>query len=116
MCYFQFRMYQQNGRSQFQPEVWLQNVKEIIKNGRAIPFRWDAIPDPVRSWFQAMAGAINTQPEFLFLGAITFTLCLIEPNASLKVNSDIRRRVIFLPFASLGLKKCRLTKLQWKIH
>ena len=39
MCYFQFRMYQQNGRSQFQPEVWLQNVKEIIKNGRAIPFR-----------------------------------------------------------------------------
>jgi hypothetical protein len=52
-------MYQQKGRSRFQPDVPIQNIKQIIKNGRAIP-------DPVRSWFQAMAGAINTQPEFLF--------------------------------------------------
>ena len=39
-----------------------------------------AIPDPVRSWFQAMAGSINIQPEFLFMGAITVTSCLMGPD------------------------------------
>ena len=79
-------MYQQKGRSRFQPDVPLRNIKEIIKNGCAFAFPWDAIPDPMRSWFQAMAGAINTQPEFLFLGAITVTSCLLGPDCKFEVR------------------------------
>lgn len=79
-------MYQQKGRNRFQPDVPLRNIKEIIRNGRAISFPWDAIPDPVRSWLQAMAGAINTQAEFLFLGAITVTSCLMGPECKFEVR------------------------------
>ena len=79
-------MYQQKGRSRFQLDVPSRNVKEIIKNGLAIPFPCDAIPDPVRSWFQAMAGSINIQPEFLFMGAITVTSCLMGPDCRLEIR------------------------------
>ena len=64
-------MYQQKGRNRFQPDVPLRSVKEITKNGRAIPFPWDAIPDPVQLLFQAMAGSINTQPVLLLKIIIT---------------------------------------------
>ena len=79
-------MYQQKGRNRLYPDVPLRNMKEILKNGRAISFLWDAIPDLVRSWLQAVASAINTQPEFLFLGAIAVTSCLMGPHCKFEVR------------------------------
>lgn len=80
-------MYQQKGRGKvFQPDVPISSVKEIIKEARSIPFPWDAIPDPVRPWIEAMAGSINTQPEFLLLGALTVTSCLMGPDCVFEVR------------------------------
>ena len=81
-------MYQQKGRNRFQPDVPLRNVKEIIRNGRAIPFPWDAIPEPVRSWLQAMAGAVNTQPEFLFLASERQMFCRFHDGNSKVIRTS----------------------------
>ena len=80
-------MYQQKGRnSRFQPEISFEEVKEIIKEARGIKFPWDAIPKLVREWLQAMAGSVNTQPEFLLLGSLAVTSCLMGPNCVFKVR------------------------------
>ena len=70
-----YRMYQQKGRRTNFSEVPLSKMKSIIKEARGIQFPWDAIPEPTQSWLQAMAGAINTQPKFILLGALTVTSC-----------------------------------------
>jgi hypothetical protein len=78
-------MFQQR-KNRFQQDVPLRNVRNIIKAGRAIPFPWDAIPNPVRSWLEAMAGAVNTQAEFLLLGAMTVTSSLMGPECFFEVG------------------------------
>lgn len=81
-------MYQQKGRGKyFQQEIPISKVKEIIKEARGIPFPWNAIPQPTRSWIEAMAGAINTQPEFILLGALTVTSCLMGPDCKFQVRA-----------------------------
>jgi hypothetical protein len=64
-------MYQQKGRNRFQPDVAIEDIKEIIRE--AISFPWDAVPHLVRQWLEAMAGSVNTQPEFVLLGSLTVT-------------------------------------------
>ena len=81
------KMYQQKGRNKvFQLDVPISSVKEIIKEARSVPFPWDAIPEVPRSWIGAMARAINTQPEFLLLGALTVTSCLMGPDCLFEVR------------------------------
>ena len=82
-----YRMYQQKGRRTNFSEVPLSKVKSIIKEARGIQFPWDAIPEPTQSWLQAMAGAINTQPEFILLGALTVTSCLMGPECKVQIRS-----------------------------
>ena len=79
-------MYQQKGRNRFQPEISIEEIKKIIKEARDIKFPWDAIPKLVREWLQAMAGSVNTQPEFLLLGSLTVTSCLMGPDCVFKVR------------------------------
>lgn len=79
-------MYQQKGRNRFQPEISIDEIKEIVKEARAIPFPWNAMPYQVRTWLEAMAGSVNTQPEFLLLGSLTVTSCLIGPNCVFEIR------------------------------
>ena len=79
-------MSQQRGRKIFSMEVPTSTVKDIIKEARAIPFPWEAIPDNIRSWLQVMAGATNTRGAFLLLGALTMTSCLMGPNSTFEVR------------------------------
>lgn len=74
-------MFQQKSRNKsFQPDIPIKNIKELIKEGRSIPFPWESISSSVRSWLEAMAKAVNTQPEFLLLGALSVTSCLMGPD------------------------------------
>ena len=79
-------MYQQKGRNRFQPEISIDEIKEIVKEARAIPFPWNAMPYQVRTWLEAMAGSVNTQPEFLLLGSLTVTSCLMGPNCVFEIR------------------------------
>lgn len=79
-------MYQQKGRRTNFTEVPLSKVKSIIKEARGLQFPWNAIPEPTQSWLKAMAGAINTQPEFILLGALTVTSCLMGPECKVKIR------------------------------
>jgi hypothetical protein len=82
------RMYQPKGRGKiFQQDVPISKVKDVIKEAQNIRFPWDAIPQPAQSWLQAMAGAINTQPEFILLGALTVASCLMGPECKFEVRS-----------------------------
>lgn len=85
LCESFSRMYQQKGRRNNFVEVPVSKVKSIIKEAREIHFPWDAIPEPTQSWLQAMAGAINTQPEFILLGALTVTSCLMGSECKVEI-------------------------------
>lgn len=79
-------MYQQKGRNRFQPDVAIEDIKEIIREARAISFPWDAVPHLIRQWLEAMAGSVNTQPEFVLLGSLTVTSCLMGPNSVFEIR------------------------------
>ncbi len=79
-------MYEQKGRNRFQCEIPVEDIKQIIKEARAVSFPWDAVPHLVRQWLEAMAGSVNTQPEFLLLGSLTVTSCLMGPNSVFEVR------------------------------
>ena len=81
-------MYQQKNRGKmFQSDLPLSKIKEVIKEARAVPFPWEAIPQQTRCWLEAMAGAINTQAVFIFLGTLTVTSCLMGPECKFEVRS-----------------------------
>ena len=71
-----------------------------------------AMPSQVRPWLQAMAGSVNTQPEFLLLGALTVTSCLMGPESISRYDHVTRNRAISTQFAyvSLGQAKPKLIK------
>ena len=71
-----FGIHKQRGKSAG-PKLSESKIRDIIKEARSIQFPWNAIPEPIESWFKAMGGAINTQPEFLMVGALTVVSCLL---------------------------------------
>ena len=60
-------------------EIPTLKVKQIIQEARQISFPWNAVAESMQTWIEAMARAINTQPEFLLLEALTVTSCLMGP-------------------------------------
>ncbi|CAB3986274.1 Hypothetical predicted protein [Paramuricea clavata] len=44
-----------------------------------------SVPNPIESWLQALGGAINTQPEFLMVGALTVVSCLLGTQTDFEV-------------------------------
>ena len=69
-----------------QPEIPASKLFDIIKEARNVDFPWDAVTDPIKLWLKAMAGAINTQPEFLLVSALTITSCLMGPDCVFAVR------------------------------
>ena len=67
-------------------EIPTSKVKQIIREARQIPFPWNAVADSMRKWIEAMARAVNTQPEFLLLEALTVTSCLMGPETVFEIR------------------------------
>ena len=74
------------GRNSFGNELPIGKIKNIIRDAKSVTFPWDAIPTPIKPWLKAMGGAINTQPEFLLIGALTVTSCLMGPECVFQVR------------------------------
>ena len=89
ICYIWFRnMHAQakgRGRHSY-GEIPVWRMKEVIQEAKAIAFPWDAIPSPIKKWLKAMGGAINTQPEFLLIGAMTVASCLMGPDSFFEIR------------------------------
>ena len=58
----------------------MENVQKIMKKVTAISFPWDdAVPPVLKSWFETLAKAHNTVPEYIFMGAIATCSALMGP-------------------------------------
>ena len=80
-------MYQHKVRNKsFQQEIPISNIKEVIKEARSVSFPWDSISPAIKTWLEAMAGSVNTQPEFLLLAALSATSCLMGPDCVFHVR------------------------------
>ena len=80
-------MYQHKVRNKsFQPEIPISSIKEVIKEARSVSFPWDSISPAIKTWLEAMAGSVNTQPEFLLLAALSATSCLMGPDCVFHVR------------------------------
>jgi hypothetical protein len=83
--------YQHKGKKgsnrMFTGEIPTMKIKEIIHEARNVSFPWEAISSPVRPWIEAMARAINTQPEFVLLEALTVTSCLMGPDCVFEIRN-----------------------------
>ena len=75
-CLGMFGIHKQRGKCAG-PKLSESKIRDIIKEARSVKFPWNAVPQPIESWFKAMGGAINTQPEFLMVGALTVVSCLL---------------------------------------
>ena len=71
-----FAQGKQRGRS-VSPALPEMKIREIIKEARSVTFPWNAVPEPTGPWMKALGGAINTQPEFLMVSALTAVSCLL---------------------------------------
>ena len=67
-------------------EIPTSKVKQIIREARQISFAWNVVADSMRTWIEAVARAINTQPEFLLLEALTVTSCLMGPETVFEIR------------------------------
>ena len=80
-------MYQHKGRNKtFQQDLPISSVKQVIKEARGVGFPWDSIFPTIKTWLEAMAGSVNTQPEFLLLASLSVTSCLMGPNSVFHVR------------------------------
>lgn len=80
-------MYQHKGKNKsIQQDVPMTNVKQVIKEARNVVFPWKSISPSVKTWMEAMAKSVNTQPEFLFVAALSVTSCLMGPNCVFHVR------------------------------
>lgn len=68
------------------PDIPIQKMIGIIQEARNIKFPWHVVPEPINPWLQAMGGSINTQPEFLLVGALTVASCLMGPDCHFKIR------------------------------
>ena len=57
----------------------MENVQKIMKEVTAISFPWDdAVPPVLKSWFETLAKAHNTAPEYIFMGAVQLLWVLLH--------------------------------------
>lgn len=63
--------------------------KKILRSAQDISFPWvESMPEKISTWFNILARAHNTLPEFIFVSSLSTTACLMGPNTSISVREQ----------------------------
>lgn len=70
-----------------QPTVKESDARSILRAAQEILFPWaQCMPEKISKWFNIIARAHNTLPEFIFVSALSTTACLMGPHTIISVR------------------------------
>ena len=62
-------------------------MPDHLKAAEEVPFPWkESMPRNISEWFNIVAKAHNTLPDFMFVTALSATACLMGPSTMISVR------------------------------
>ena len=65
------------------------------------------MPKPIADWFKTYAKSHSTPPEFVFVGAVVTTACIMGADASIEVRATYKEPIMPYALDFLDVKKAK---------